>query len=410
MYIVDNFANLIPKTTFINFSCFFMAYFKTSSSVFFNKRVFVLLIFLVSATFCKVKAQTTNDVLNLMVNNKTITEEQADSVRAEAAIKQQEADANKKSFFISAARSMKLSGYTQVRFQQFDETGKISGTDIRRARLNLQGDVTPYWSYQFQVDFAGGAKLLDAVADFKPYDFLNVTIGQTKIPLSFENQISDNKLEANDRSQIIEALVARGKDVNGNHNGRDLGVMVYGSFLKINEKNRIDYRVGVFNGEGINTVDSNDAKSSSGRLIAHLIKGLDVGGSFYSGWDRFSTAKGVATSNQERSRYGVEFNYELKRFYFRGEYMQGKDGTISREGWYLQSGYFVIANKVQLLAKYDVYDPNKSKTADMSTRYIVGATWQFNNYAKLALNYNFCEEEGTSVNNNFASLQFQIGF
>ena len=385
-----------------------MAFLKTFKWVSFIKIGLIILIS--SASFIKLKAQSTNDILNLLVTNKTITEEQADSVRAEAAIKQQEADANKKSFFISAARSMKLSGYTQIRFQQFDETGKINGTDVRRARLNLQGDVTPYWSYQFQVDFAGGAKLLDAVANFKPYDFLNFTVGQTKIPLSYENQISDDKMEANDRSQVIEALVARGKDVNGNHNGRDLGIMAYGSFLKINNKNRIDYRIGVFNGEGINVADSNSAKSTSGRLVAHILKGLDVGTSYYSGWDMFRSAKGEPDMNQNRSRLGFEFNYVYKRMYFRGEYMQGKDGAVSREGWYLQTGYFVIPNKLQLLAKYDVYDPNKSKVNDMSTRYIVGATYQFNNWAKIAANYNFYVEEGPSIKNNFTSVQFQIRF
>jgi len=135
-----------------------------------------------------------------------------------------------------------------------------------------------------------------------------------------------------------------------------------------------------------------------------------VGTSYYSGTDMFRAAKGEPDMNQNRSRYGVEFNYDYKRFYFRGEYLQGKDGSITREGWYLQSGYFVIPNKLQLLAKYDVYDPNKSKTNDLSTRYIVGATYQFNNWAKIAANYNFCEEEGASIKNNFTSVQFQIGF
>ena len=371
----------------------------------------ILVLYLSSAFLINLKAQSTNDLLNLLVKNKSITLQQADSLRAGAAIKQQEADAARKSFFISAARSMKLSGYSQVRFQQFDETGKISRIDIRRARLDLRGDLTPYWSYQFQFDFAGSnGKLLDAVADFKPWDFLNISIGQTKIPLSYENQISDNKMEGNDRSQVVEALVARSNDVNGNHNGRDIGVLAGGTFLKINGKNRIEYRVGVFNGEGINLSDSNNAKSTSGRIVGHLIKGLDVGASFYSGWDKFTIGKGFPAINQNRSRYGFELNYELKRFYFRGEYLQGKDAEISREGWYIQSGYYVIPGKVQALLKYDVYDPNKTKTGDISSRYIVGATWQFNNYAKFALNYNFCEEESSNIRNNFASLQFQIGF
>ena len=388
-----------------------MKFLKSISMNSFWRTFLILVLYLSSAFLINLKAQSTNDLLNLLVKNKSITLQQADSLRAGAAIKQQEADAAKKSFFISAARSMKLSGYSQVRFQQFDETGKISRIDIRRARLDLRGDLTPYWSYQFQFDFAGSnGKLLDAAADFKPWDFLNISIGQTKIPLSYENQISDNKMEGNDRSQVVEALVARSNDVNGNHNGRDIGVLAGGTFLKINGKNRIEYRVGVFNGEGINLSDSNNAKSTSGRIVGHLIKGLDVGASFYSGWDKFTIGKGFPAINQNRSRYGFELNYELKRFYFRGEYLQGKDAEISREGWYIQSGYYVIPGKVQALLKYDVYDPNKTKTGDISSRYIVGATWQFNNYAKLALNYNFCEEESSNIRNNFASLQFQIGF
>ena len=45
-------------------------------------------------------AQSTNDILNLLIENKTITQLQADSIRAEAAIKQQEENEKKKSFFV----------------------------------------------------------------------------------------------------------------------------------------------------------------------------------------------------------------------------------------------------------------------------------------------------------------------
>ncbi len=41
-------------------------------------------------------SQNSNDILNLLISNKTITQQQADSIRAEAALKQQETDANKK--------------------------------------------------------------------------------------------------------------------------------------------------------------------------------------------------------------------------------------------------------------------------------------------------------------------------
>jgi len=69
-------------------------------------------------------SQSTNDVLNLLISNKTISQSQADSIRAEAALGQQHADASRKSFFLTAARQMQLTGFTQIRYQEFQESGK----------------------------------------------------------------------------------------------------------------------------------------------------------------------------------------------------------------------------------------------------------------------------------------------
>jgi phosphate-selective porin OprO and OprP len=72
----------------------------------FKSTFFLLFIFLTPL----LNAQTPNDILNLLIGNRIITEEQADSIRAEAAIKQQDADNNRKSFPATAARSLQLSG------------------------------------------------------------------------------------------------------------------------------------------------------------------------------------------------------------------------------------------------------------------------------------------------------------
>src|SRR6266542_3843190 len=160
-------------------------------------------------------SQTTNDILNVLIQRKLVIQEEADSLRADAAIKQQEADAKRKSFPVNAGKSISLAGYTQVRYQNLEESGKKSGFDIRRARLDAKGSISPYFGYRLQTDFAGTstgafAKLLDAYAEVKLYDYFNLTIGQQKVALSFENQVSDNKSESIDRSQVVEALVARG--------------------------------------------------------------------------------------------------------------------------------------------------------------------------------------------------------
>lgn len=98
-----------------------------------NIMLFIGLSFLARITL----AQSPNDVLNLLIANKTISEAQADSLRAEATIKQRLAEANKKNFWINAGRQMQMNGYIQFRYQNLDEASKIDGFDIRRARLDL---------------------------------------------------------------------------------------------------------------------------------------------------------------------------------------------------------------------------------------------------------------------------------
>ena len=178
-------------------------------------------------------AQTTNDILNLLIQNRTINQVQADSLRAEAALIQQQSDAARKSFFLTASKPMQLSGYIQFRNQFFDEKAKRDGFDIRRTRLDLKGNVTPYFSYRVQADLAEKPKLIDGYGEIKLTEHFNITAGQFKIPFSLENLASSNKLEMIDRSQVVEALVARGKDVIGNQNGRDIGIQISGTLIKM---------------------------------------------------------------------------------------------------------------------------------------------------------------------------------
>ena len=369
------------------------------------KRLIIALIF--STVSFSSFSQTTNDVLELLIKNKTITQQEADSVRAEAAIKQQDADANKKSFFASASRLIQLSGYTQVRYRSQQETGKVDGFDIRRARLDIRGNVNPYFSYRLQTDFAGTAKLLDAYAEVKLFDYLNFTVGQAKIPFSAENLASSNKMESIDRSQVVEALVGRGQDVIGNQNGRDIGIQVGGSFGKINNRFLLDYKMGFFNGAGINQEDKNDNKDFVGRLVAHPVKGFDIGGSYYTGKDNFGKP---TPTNQDRNRYGFEMNYEYKSFFVRGEFIEGKDGAITRNGWYAQAGYYLIPSKFQLIAKVDTYDPDTSAPNNISTAYLIGGSYNFNNWSRIQAGYTFKREEGPELHNDFATIQYQISF
>jgi len=352
-------------------------------------------------------AQTTNDVLNLLIKNKSITQAQADSVRAEAAMRQQEIDANKKSYFATTGRPFQMTGYTQVRYQFQQQTGKIDGFDIRRARLDFQGNVNPWFSYRLLSDFASSKILLDAFGEIKLNDYLTFTIGQAKIPLSLENQVPDRQLELADRSQVVEALVARSTDVIGNQNGRDIGVQAGGSIWKYANRFLVDYQIGLFNGAGIDVADNNNNKDLSGRLVVHPLDGLGIGGSFYSGTGFYGTP---TATNHVRNRTGLELNYENHRLLVRSEYINGKDGAVNRSGWYAETGYFLIPARFQLLLKYDTYDPNTAVSKNAITDYVIGGTYHFNHWSKIQAAFTRIKKEASTKTNNYGSIQYQITF
>jgi phosphate-selective porin OprO and OprP len=364
-----------------------------------------------------VRTQTTNDILNLLIQDKLISQKMADSVRAAAAITEQENLAKQKLFPVNAGKKLQLAGYTQVRYQILDEPGKIDGFDIRRARLDLKGNFSPYWGYRLQADFANSPKLLDAYVELKIKDYLNFTVGQDKIPFSLENITADNKLEFIERSQVVDALVARKKDVIFDQNGRDIGIQLGGNFLKINNRSLIDYKFGVFNGSGIDStvikVDKNENKDLAGRLIFHPISGLDIGGSYYNGVVNIGDS-----INRGRTRYGFELAYEWKDLSLRSEYIHGTDPNtkspakdeINKEGFYAQAGYYFFKKKIELVGKYDYFKSNIAKTNTNSNWYILGVNVNFNANCRLQVNYTFKEEEGPDKVNNAASFQLQIGF
>ncbi|HEY3372653.1 MAG TPA: porin [Prolixibacteraceae bacterium] len=374
----------------------------------------IVIIFALGVFILNAYSQSTDDVLNILVQKKLIAQKEADSLRAEAAIAAQANLSKLKAFPVNASKKIILAGYTQVRYQALEETGKIDGFDIRRARLDVKGSILPYWAYRVQFDLAGTPKLVDAYVELKLNDYINFTVGQAKVPFSLENMASSNKLELIDRSQTVEALVARGKDVGGNQNGRDIGIQLGGTILKLKGRPVVDYRLGIYNGSGINVADNNERKDYAARLILHPVTGLDISGALYNG-SRFVAAVTTGTNptpakSVDRNRYGFDLSYDLKNLSVRSEYIHGTDDLIDREGYYVQGGYYFLEKKLQLLAKYDFYDTDKDVTKNASTWYVLGANYNFNTSTRLQVNYTFKEEEGASVTNNLASVQLQIGF
>ncbi|MFT3737439.1 MAG: porin [Breznakibacter sp.] len=381
-------------------------------------RQIVFFAFLFALTVSGLVAQSTNDVLNVLVENRIIKAEVADSLRAEAAIKQQDDLAKQKSFPVSAGRKFQIAGYGQFRYQylEVDNTPNASGVsksdgfDVRRAYLDVKGNLSPYWSYRFQVDFASSPKLIDAYADLKLKDYLSFTFGQQLVPFSIDNLTSNTKGDFIDRSQVTEALVARGGDVIGNQNGRDIGVVASGNLFKNGNRYWADYKIGLFNGQGINVADNNETKDLVARLIFHPLTGFDLGASYLNGKGNYKVGTATVPTNVDRSRIGCELNYEYRNLSLRGEYISGKDNDTDKEGYYAQAGYYLISQALQIVGKYDVYDKDTDASDDALTNYVFGLNYTFNPFARLQASYTIREEQGTKIDNNFAAIQLQVVF
>src|SRR5580700_8131198 len=165
-----------------------------------------------------VRAQTTGDLLNLLVQKGTITQKEADSIHSDFSAKQRASDIKSDSFPLAIGRLLHLSGYTQIRYQNFQEPTKNNGFNVPRARLDFQGDFSTKWNYRLLIDFVGASgangtaptggalvspELLDAFIAYKPVDFLKITAGQFLLPFSQEYLTPDRSLETIDRSQVV---------------------------------------------------------------------------------------------------------------------------------------------------------------------------------------------------------------
>lgn len=329
-----------------------------------------------------------DSLVDLLSQKGTISKEEAASLRT-------------RDVGLFYGKSISITGYNQVLYKHDDTLGTFDGFSIRRARLEVKGDLTEQMFYDFQADFAGAsAKLLDSSIGYRFDPCLKFTLGQFKLPFSQENLSSDVNPDTINRSQVVEALVARTKDVVGNQNGRDTGFQASGQY------NIVEYAAGVFNGAGIDTADTNEQKDYVERLVAHPIKELSVGGSFYQG-SYFASAANTAA---DRKRAGVEFDCEIGQVSVKGEYLDGRDALISKQGWYGYAGYFLLPKVLQAVVKYDAFDPNMSATNDDTTVCTYGVNWHLAKWALVQVNYEQKREKPTEIKNDVVSGQFTFAF
>lgn len=176
-------------------------------------------------------------------------------------------------------------------------------------------------------------------------DYVDVSIGQFKIPVSYEAYGSVAQLLFPERSTVSRRLGER----------RDMGLRAEKKF------EYFGYVGAVLNGEGQNRLDSNDQKDVALRLELYPTQGLTLAGVGYT-----SVGERELTGTKDRMEGDVRL--DVAGLLLQGEYIRARDRVtptlrVVSQGFYGVLGY-TFAKVLQPLVRFGYFDPNVKQSVE----------------------------------------------
>jgi hypothetical protein len=252
---------------------------------------------------------------------------------------------------------------------------------VRRAEFRVKGDILPKQvQFQIMIDAArvldpassGGSvpAALSVLQDFFitfPTDFVDISLGQFKVPVSYEGYNSSSKILFPERAPVSRRFGDR----------RDIGIRLE---KKIGEY--FMYSAGVFNGAGQNKLDNDTEKDLALRLEVYPFEGITVAGVGYA-----TVGKRERSS---RDRVEADIRYDAHNLYVLGEYIHSWDTTgggpaVEGHGGYVEAAYTFFKH-LQPMVRVGDLEPNMDATGDHFWHFEGGVNWLFHkNEAKIGL-------------------------
>ena len=284
---------------------------------------------------------------------------------------------------------LQFHGYAQGGFNYNHKGGEDTQTfELKRVIFWTNAQITDRWSFLFMHDFSSVVQ--EYYTDFRVSNnkALTVRLGQFKNCLSYENPLSPTSMEAIDvYSEGVTYLTGCGSDpLLGVQYGRDLGLALFGE----TNNGMLHYELEVMNGQGINKKDGNKEKDFIGRLEFRPVKGLNL-----IATGQIGRGHAIANSlynpdiheddNYKRNRWTAGFDYKSSAFNVHGEYLEGKDGSVTSRGAYV-TGNVPLGKGVDLIGSYDFFNFNTSAGMDQH-KVIAGLQYWFYKKCRVQLQY-----------------------
>ncbi len=338
------------------------------------------------------------------------------------AVVEKTVDEKKPVYVIPGASELKLTlgGLLQAQYEGGDVfafEGRFGSAAIddrfrlRRARINVTGEFLEQFDFKLEGEFeqsdvavtvrdATGRTLAsnstrtefgatDLFINWHQYPEFQVKVGQYKAPFGLEQLSPDPKLFTTERSEVTSALTPE----------RQVGIQIWGKPLANafpEQKDLVTYWAGMFNGNGRNNaVNDNDQYMYAARIELQPWKGklaeqeswVRFGANALSSDDSPGTVLSpagtlrvnsdgslstfTAPTAAQREGYGVDATFHWGPFDLIGEYLteryESRTGRgfgptfpdFTAEGYYAQGSYFIMPKKLQVVAKYEHFNPGQ---------------------------------------------------
>ncbi len=182
------------------------------------------------------------------------------------------------------------------------------------------------------------------------------------------------------------------------------------------------YMVGVYNGSGFDTQESNQNKVVSGLVYVRpfpnvpILKGLQAAyfGSFGESNTNFAPANGDPREFPTWQINMGQLSYQHPYFTVMGQYYWGKGTKASNEQndrrAYLLDGFLRIPGmeKLRAFGKWYRYDPNTHRSSDERTVYVAGLSYD---WSKEFLPFAAFEHQNSGANSGVVDYdKYQVGF
>lgn len=307
-----------------------------------------------------------------------------------------------------------LWGYAQTGYTVSHISGgkTTNALDITRIIFMAKAELTQKLSFFFMYD-AVKSELHEYYGEYAFSPALKLRIGQYKQPFTLESVMSPTILNniSYDPSVLYMAGIAT-DPCQGNHVGRDAGIMFTGDLVNYKTWKLLNYSIGVFNGTGMNQKENNTQKDVIGMLNVTPLKGLMLSSSFILGTGHAQSDSPYGAfktgDNYKRNRWAGGFELKTSPLYVRSEYMIGNDGGIHSHGYYADFEAHVLP-KFDIVGDYDYLKKNNDLDGSVVRTYMAGFQYWIYKRCRILSQYVHTQPKAGNITNALIT-QFQIGF